>query len=404
MISACLIVKNEERWIQHCLESLKPLVSEIIVADTGSTDKTLSILKDQQIDYFQIPWKDDFGWARNQTIEKARQPWILSFDADEAIALKDIYAWKRLVETLHVDETVDAVQLVRRNYIVNPSISGFKPCSGEYSEERNFPGYYEERMTRLFRNKPTTRWQGTLHEMIEPTLKGRIHISNLVFHHYGYTPMEERTRQKSALYRAYGERKIQEFPNDWKAHLDLGCEYLQTGEMTKAVEVLSKARQLNATEPRVLANLGYALMECGRFDESRQVLDECLRTDPKHHDGLLNFAVGLMRQKRFVQALGVFQQLLNNHPESFLAYKNQGLCFLHLKNPAKGVESFTRSLELLPTFSDSELDLAVAYIFQNQVPMALHHIGNVLKREPQNARAMDMKKHLEGKSTQPSAR
>ena len=188
MISFCLIVKNEQGWISKCLESLLPLASEVILADTGSTDNTLPIAQNfPKVRSFEIPWENHFGNARNQTIQKACEPWIFSFDADERIARKDIENFRKLIELTDRDLNIEAISIVRRDYVLNPSVSGFKPCVGEYPEEEmNYPGYYEERMTRIFRNAPHIRWSGSLHEMIDGSLRGQTLKSSLVFHHYGY--------------------------------------------------------------------------------------------------------------------------------------------------------------------------------------------------------------------------
>jgi tetratricopeptide (TPR) repeat protein len=401
VISACLIVKNEERWLSGCISCITKLADQIIIADTGSSDKTLEMLaqlnsQDRKLEYFAIPWRDNFGDARNQTITLAKQPWILSFDADERIADRDIETWRKYIQDVSSDSQYEAISIVRRNYIVNPAVSGFIPCKGEYAEEeQNFPGYYEERMVRIFRNLPHIRWRGKLHEMIDPSLKAKINPSTLIFHHYGYTPLEERSRQKRQFYQNYGEQKIKENPKDWKAHLDLSAEYIQAGQMQSAVDVLTRARELNPTEIKVLANLAYALMELGQFDESRRMIDECLKIKPDDHDSLLNLAVGFMRQKKFLQAVNIFQNLLTKHPDSFLALKNQGLCYLHLQIPLKAIDSFEKALQILPSYTEARLDLAVAHHMNKNTPQAYDIVKQVCRTEPQNERALQMVQHFQ---------
>src|SRR5262249_17896079 len=118
MISFCLIAKDEEKWIRDCLASIHPLADEIIFFDTGSKDKTISIAKSfEKTNLFQIPWKNHFGDARNQTIEKATQPWIFSFDADERIALKDIEQFRSLIAQADADPSIEAISLIRRDYV-----------------------------------------------------------------------------------------------------------------------------------------------------------------------------------------------------------------------------------------------------------------------------------------------
>jgi glycosyltransferase involved in cell wall biosynthesis len=83
-LSAVLIVKNEEANLARCLQSLD-WVDEIIVVDTGSTDKTVAIAQAMGAKIFHIDWKG-FGPARQYALEQAVGPWILSIDADEEVS------------------------------------------------------------------------------------------------------------------------------------------------------------------------------------------------------------------------------------------------------------------------------------------------------------------------------
>ncbi len=85
MISLCMIVKNEIKYIEQCLEAVKPFVDEIIIADTGSTDGTLDILNKYDCKVYDFEWCDDYSKARNFSISKASNNWVLILDADELI-------------------------------------------------------------------------------------------------------------------------------------------------------------------------------------------------------------------------------------------------------------------------------------------------------------------------------
>jgi len=82
-ISACMIVKNEEHNLPRCLASIKPFVDEIIVVDTGSTDKSIEIAESYGAKVYHHPWENDFSKHRNQSISYATCDWILIVDADE---------------------------------------------------------------------------------------------------------------------------------------------------------------------------------------------------------------------------------------------------------------------------------------------------------------------------------
>src|SRR3990167_5438874 len=88
-LSLCMIVKNEEKYLEQCLNSVKDLVDEIIIVDTGSTDKTKEIWKKfdfaHKIKFFDFKWIDDFSAARNESLKHAAKDWILVLDADEVL-------------------------------------------------------------------------------------------------------------------------------------------------------------------------------------------------------------------------------------------------------------------------------------------------------------------------------
>lgn len=84
-ITACLIVKNEEDMLRKCLESLRDGIDEIIIVDTGSTDKTKVIAKEFTDKVYDFEWNNDFSAARNFAASKGSGEWILAIDADECV-------------------------------------------------------------------------------------------------------------------------------------------------------------------------------------------------------------------------------------------------------------------------------------------------------------------------------
>src|SRR5690606_23268197 len=84
-ISLCMIVKNEEKVLRRCLESVDGLVDEIIIVDTGSTDKTKEIASKFTTQIFDYKWINNFADARNYAQSKAKGKWILFLDGDEYV-------------------------------------------------------------------------------------------------------------------------------------------------------------------------------------------------------------------------------------------------------------------------------------------------------------------------------
>lgn len=126
-ISLCMIVKNEEDVIARCLNSVKDIVDEIIIVDTGSTDNTKEIVKDFTNKVFDFNWINDFSAARNYSFSKATMDYILWLDADDVILEEDRIKFKQLKESLD-----PAVDIVMMKYNVgfddqgNPNFSFFR--------------------------------------------------------------------------------------------------------------------------------------------------------------------------------------------------------------------------------------------------------------------------------------
>lgn len=108
-ISLCMIVKNEQDIIARCLNSVKDIVDEIIIIDTGSTDNTKKIVKDFTNKVFDFDWINDFSAARNYSYSKATMDYILWLDADDVILEEDRVKLKQLKQS--IDPAVDIVMM-----------------------------------------------------------------------------------------------------------------------------------------------------------------------------------------------------------------------------------------------------------------------------------------------------
>lgn len=151
-VSLCMIVKNEERTLRRCLDSVRGLMDEIIIADTGSTDRTVEIARDCGAAVCTFPWCDDFAAARNFAFSKATMQYCMWLDADDALEPADREAFRKLKETL--DPDTDVVML---RYHTGFDESG-KPTFSYWRE-------------RLLRRAAGFRWQGAVHEAIVPAGK-----------------------------------------------------------------------------------------------------------------------------------------------------------------------------------------------------------------------------------------
>ena len=148
-VSLCMIVKNEEDVLERCLESAAELVDEIIIVDTGSTDRTKEIAARFTGQIYDFPWRDDFAAARNESFSHASMDYCLWLDADDVLLEADRAAFLTLKETLD-----PAVSVVMAPYHTGFDDSGRVTFS-----------YYRER---LIKNRAGMRWEGAVHEAVAP--------------------------------------------------------------------------------------------------------------------------------------------------------------------------------------------------------------------------------------------
>lgn len=151
-VSLCMIVKNEEETLRRCLDSVRDLVEEMIVVDTGSTDRTVEIAEDCGAIVRTFPWCDDFAAARNFSFAQATMQYCMWLDADDVLEPADRQAFQKLKETLTPD--TDVVML---RYHTGFGADGAPAFT-----------YWRER---LLRRAAGFRWQGAVHEAIAPAGK-----------------------------------------------------------------------------------------------------------------------------------------------------------------------------------------------------------------------------------------
>ena len=162
-ISVCMIVKNEEKILARCLDSLTGIADELIVADTGSTDGTKEIAARYGAKLFDFPWDGDFSAARNFVFSKATADYVYSADADEVLDEENRRRFLHLKQTLPPD-----IELVQMRY----------SSRLQFNTAYNFD---EEPRPKLFRRLRTFRWADPVHETVE--LTPRVLDSGIVIRH-----------------------------------------------------------------------------------------------------------------------------------------------------------------------------------------------------------------------------
>ena len=132
-LSLCMIVKNEERNLVRCLSSVKSAVDEMIVVDTGSTDRTKELAAAFGAKVFDFDWDEDFSSARNFSLSKATGDWILVIDADETVSSRDHETIRDFIQKSPAG--TGGYYLTTRNYVIEPNTAGWVANDGSYRDE-----------------------------------------------------------------------------------------------------------------------------------------------------------------------------------------------------------------------------------------------------------------------------
>ena len=159
-ISLCMIVKNEEMVLSRCLESIKDIVDEIIIIDTGSIDKTKEIARQYTDKIYDFKWTQDFSQARNYSFSKATKDYQMWLDADDIIT----------------EENKEKILKLKENLNPNIDIVTFK--YNTHFDKDNNPILTSTR-GRLFKREKNYLWNDPIHEYIE--LIGNIYYANDIF-------------------------------------------------------------------------------------------------------------------------------------------------------------------------------------------------------------------------------
>lgn len=226
-ISQCMIVKNEEEVIMKALSWGKGIVSEQIVVDTGSTDRTVEIAEQMGAKVYHFTWIDDFAAAKNFALDKAKYEWIAFLDADEYFPMEDAQNLLALVKELQDSE-----------------FHGILAGRANVDNEGNIMAVNTQ--CRVFRNLPTLRFTRKIHEHLTMTdgtlLRMADAVELLTMYHTGYGEAE--SSKKAGRNLKLIQEELADHPDDYEMWGYLGQEYEIRDQWEDAVRAFRKALDL----------------------------------------------------------------------------------------------------------------------------------------------------------------
>ena len=313
-ISLCMIVRDEAHCIETVLSTSRPHVEEIVLVDTGSEDSTVAIATPyvDTLDHFS--WVDDFSAARNYSLSLANQPWILVLDADEVIAPQDFSKIRQLIES----DTYDGFYLTQRLYGDNKESDDalWKNVDSKDPYSKQYRGYLENPILRLFRNDSSFRYEGRVHEIVGRSVKqSRIGTTNVPIHHYHENP-ENDTEQHVLRNLAIQEEVIQANQATAMDYLSAGTVHLRTtGNLDRAEEYLLKASELGGEAGITLEVLAEAFYRSGQLTKAIKLYERLYENGQGSTAVLNNLSNLLVKTGDFRRSANLLEELLEQEIE-----------------------------------------------------------------------------------------
>jgi len=223
-LTLCLIARDEERFLEACLDSVREAVDAIVVVDTGSRDATVAIAERAGAQVVHHAWDDDFAAARNAALEHVARGYVLALDADERLAPGCARRLRKIVARGRLDGALLPFHNAARADAAPEEVLDGRARLGEPTL-----------LARLFRRTPDLRWEGRVHEHVTAWARGRlIEAIDVPLVHYGAVPELRVRLGKGRRNLRLLERACEEHPDNAVYRTYLARDLLEAGEVGRA--------------------------------------------------------------------------------------------------------------------------------------------------------------------------
>ncbi|MEH2278388.1 MAG: glycosyltransferase [Nostoc sp.] len=379
-LSLCMIVKNESATLPKCLNSVRKVVDEMVVLDTGSIDRTPNIAQQLGAKVYHFKWCNDFSAARNAALKYVTGDWILVLDADETLTPAIL---PQLREAIARDEYL-LLNLLRHEVGAEQS---------PYSL-----------VSRLFRNHPDIHFDRPYHALVDDSVSAILtkephwqvgYLPGVALLHVGYQKSAIAQNNKYAKAATAMEGFLATHPDDPYVCSKLGALYVQTGKISPGMELLR--RGITAAEdnydilyelhyhlgiaysrlqksPQAIYhykaaiklpiypmlklgaynNLGNLLKAAGDFDGAKTAYATTLKIDPTFVVGHYNLAMIFKALGLFTDAIAHYQNAIELNPNYAEAYQNLGVVLLKVGNHQDSLTAFRKAIALHERYNPEE--------------------------------------------------
>lgn len=290
-ISLCMIVKNEENVIERCINTVKDIVDEIIIVDTGSEDNTKEKIKKYNAKIYDFTWRDDFAAARNFAFSKASMDYILWLDADDVLEKKDQDKLKLLKK--NINRKVDVVSML---YVLS-------------ADENNKP-LVSLRRNRLVKREKNFLWIGKVHEYLD--VHGNIMQADIAIRHL---KDKEYTDRNLKIFRKMEINKEEFSPRDLFYY---GNELYDNEFYIEAIEYYKKFINTDKGWIEDIKQAMTRISECygsiGNKEKSQEYLFNTLKYDIPSSDLCCRIAYIFYEKEEYNIAAFWYELAINNKP------------------------------------------------------------------------------------------
>ena len=394
-VSLCMIVKNEEEFLAQCLASVKSIVDEMVIVDTGSTDRTKDIATVFGARVLDYEWTGDFAAARNYSISNARGDWILIMDADEVISLEDHENFRKL--TAKKPRRLEAYSIVTRNYCQKANIIGWNPNDGRYLHEERGSGWLPSEKVRLFTNNAEIKFEGAVHEMVDPFLKRRgIKIGKIVIpiHHYGRLNVDKMD-EKGQFYYEIGKKKLAKNGGNIGAVRELA---IQATILDKNLEALELWKKFIEMEPGDLAaseahvNVGTVYLRLKDYSNALLSAKEAVKLGPEMKEAKFNLAMMELyhgNARAAVSVLDSLGDLILDYPPAQFILTASWCCLGETGNGLNQMRKLKKS-QFAQMLLNSCTELAEGLLTAGQSLLAFNLLKTSIESEIVNKKILDL--------------
>lgn len=362
-LSLCMIVKNEEAALPRTLASVKDVVDEMVVLDTGSRDRTCEIAREFGARVYHFEWGDDFAAARNECLKYATGDWILVLDADEVLVPEIV---PHIKQGIQGDRTL-VINLIRQE--IGASQSPYSLVS------------------RLFRHRHDIRFSRPYHAMVDDSVAEILQrepewkivaLADVAILHSGYQQDAIATKNKFQKAQVAMERYITYYPNDAYACSKLGALYVESGLIQRGIDLLTKGLTIVPIDDSIIYELNYHLGIAYRhqqqFVKAKEHYQAAINTNvfPAIKLGAYNNLGNLLKDEGdLTSAQMAYKAALKIDPTFATGHYNLGLTLKAAGNLTDAIAYYRQAIKIDPEYAEAHQNLAVALLKIGKMPESL---------------------------------